>query len=125
MAAGDVRSILRAKYHDWCSARVADRFVTLTPEQIYAIAHGSTGGGGGLAGEPAGEAGENASATGAVAGASSLEDLTYAELVQRVTEVLSRELGLPDFETWSDAYRRNPAAYDAEMLGLWEVAEDA
>ena len=30
--------VLRAKYLDWCSARIADRFLRLTPEEIYKLA---------------------------------------------------------------------------------------
>ena len=29
---------LRAKYLDWCSARLAERFLDLSPEEIYALA---------------------------------------------------------------------------------------
>ena len=36
--------ILRAKYLDWCSARVAEQFLRLTPDQIYELAqHAATG----------------------------------------------------------------------------------
>ena len=36
--------ILRAKYLDWCSARVADRFLALTPDEIYELAEQATRG---------------------------------------------------------------------------------
>lgn len=32
--------MLRAKYFDWCSARVAERFVSLEVQQIYELAEG-------------------------------------------------------------------------------------
>lgn len=32
--------MLRAKYFDWCSARVAERFVSLEVKQIYDLAEG-------------------------------------------------------------------------------------
>ena len=34
--------MLRAKYYDWCSARVAERFVSLEVKQIYALAEGGS-----------------------------------------------------------------------------------
>jgi len=33
------RKFLRAKYLDWCSARVAEHCLALTPDQIYQLAH--------------------------------------------------------------------------------------
>ena len=36
--AGDA-SNLRTKYLDWCSARIADRFLRLPPDEIYDLAH--------------------------------------------------------------------------------------
>lgn len=33
--AGTGERTLRAKYADWCSARLADRFLELTPEEAY------------------------------------------------------------------------------------------
>lgn len=35
---GTGESTLRAKYLDWCSARLAERFLDLSPEEIYALA---------------------------------------------------------------------------------------
>ena len=35
---GSGESTLRAKYLDWCSARLAERFLDLSPEEIYALA---------------------------------------------------------------------------------------
>lgn len=36
---------LRAKYLDWCSARIAERFLDLSPEEIYELAHAVPSGG--------------------------------------------------------------------------------
>ncbi len=94
--------ILRAKYLDWCSARVADRFLALTPDQIYDLAHVS---GSGLS------VGSEDGAHGAV---------SYRELVARVTEVLAARLGLPSYEAWLAEYERSPEQFEAELLGLWK-----
>lgn len=115
MTAGDDLTVLRAKYHDWCSARVADRFLSLSPDEIYSIAHGRAGGGG----ELVDVLDANASASSGSADASSLVELSYPELVERVTLALSRRMGLPDFEEWREAYRTDPARFDEEMMGFW------
>jgi len=116
MRAGDDElSILRSKYHDWCSARVADRFIELSPEQIYELAHS---GGGGAGGRPRGETEASASID---AGAFSLEDAGYSEMVRRVTETLATGMDLPSFEEWAESYRGDPGRYDREMMGLWRA----
>ena len=113
-AGDDDLSVLRSKYHDWCSARVADRFVELTPEEIYELAHARAGGGGEgrMRGVPGASASEDADAF-------SLDEAGYTELVRRVTEVLATTMELPSFDDWAEGYRRDPARYDGEMLGFW------
>lgn len=94
------RSTLRAKYLDWCSARIAERFLELDPEEIYELARPveST------------EAGR----------ASSGEDDSYRVLVQRATELLLERMSLPPFDEWRRSYAADPGRYDAEMLGFWK-----
>ena len=94
---GGVERTLKAKYLDWCSARITERFLALEPEEIYAKAR------------PA----ENAEA-----GRSTSE--SYRVLVQRVTEQLLSRMSLPGFEDWSRSYAADPSRYDAELLGFWE-----
>ena len=111
----DEQAVLRSKYHDWCSARVADRFVALSPEEIYELAHAGgvdESGGGRMHGIPEASASRDA-------GAFSLDEAGYSELVRRVTEVLATSMELPSFEQWVESYRRDPARYDREMLGFW------
>lgn len=93
---------LRAKYLDWCSARVAERFLDLSPEEIYVLA------------SPPGVEGGEPSPTLPPPGTE-----TYRTLVQRATEALLGELSLPPFEEWRVAYGEAPGRYDAEMLGFW------
>lgn len=113
----DDLAVLRSKYHDWCSARVADRFAELSPEEIYQLAHApqevaeAT-----MRGRARGEAEASASRD---ADVFSLGDEGYSELVRRVTEVLATSIDLPSFEEWLDDYRREPERYDQEMLGFW------
>lgn len=111
MRTGDEVTVLRSKYHDWCSARVADRFAELSPEEIYEMAH---------EGGRDVERDVDASASGD-AGAFSLEEAGYSELVRRVTEALAGALELPTFEAWVESYRREPERYEQEMVGFWKV----
>src|SRR5687768_7814714 len=116
---------LRAKYLDWCSARLADHFLALSPDEIYEMAERASHGR-----EPETDA---VVATGA-SGPNELqwqrdgltlripdawrEHQTFRVLVARVTEVLADTL--PSFEEWSAAYEREPERYDDELLGFWK-----
>lgn len=116
MRTGDDLEVLRSKYHDWCSARVADRFAELSPEEIYQLAHGSGVG----AEEPRARMRGLAEASASIdADVVSLEETGYSDLVRRVTEALATTLELPTFEDWAESYRQEPARYDQEMLGFW------
>lgn len=97
--------ILRAKYLDWCSARVAERFLDLSAEEIYALAHGS---------DEEGADGPEALPP--------PDTESYRVLVQRVTEVLLSRITLPEFEEWRKQYAASPGRFDAEMLGFWRTS---
>jgi hypothetical protein len=88
--------VLRAKYHDYCSAQVADLLVYMSPDEIYLLAHRAYR-------EEGGEG-----------------DLSYVEMVRVATDWLSRRVALPPFEVWLDDYRRNPESYEEYFMGLWE-----
>jgi hypothetical protein len=104
---------LRAKYMDWCSARLAERFLDLSPEEIYALAR------------PEGSGDEGGSGPESPSLPSPTDD-SYRSLVQRVTESLLSRTSLPTFEQWAEAYAEAPARFDAELLGFWrEVVEGA
>ncbi len=125
--------VLRAKYLDWCSARVAERFLALTPDEIYQLAEESTHG---------------QAAPGSVVSASSFssqfneadwraaidnavtavaaetahasdERAPFLALVARVTVALADSLELPSFEEWSAAYQEAPGEFDPELIGFW------
>jgi hypothetical protein len=95
--------ILRAKYLDWCSARLDDRFLRLTPEEIFDLA-------------------QEASVADAAEARSSWDSTpeSYRTMVERVTEVLALRLELPPYEQWAAAYEAHPEQFDHELLGLWK-----
>jgi hypothetical protein len=123
--------VLRAKYLDWCSARVADRFLALTPDEIYQLAEAATHG------QP--NSAEPLASLSSFFGSSNPEqvirstlDLSTATreaepfraLVAKVTEVLADRIGLPTFEEWSAAYQESPADFDGDLLGFWREEVD-
>lgn len=93
---GEPEAQLRAKYHDYCSAQVADTLLLLTPDEIFVLAQTA-----------ARESGEE-------------QKLSYDRAVQLATETVSRKLALPSFETWLEHYRADPDRYERYLMGLWE-----
>lgn len=96
------RPELLAKYHDWCSARIADQFLSLSPERIYELAEAT---------EPAPLNPQDPG------------DASYRALVHRVTEALLDAMELPDFEEWRQSYQADPGRYDEELFGFWRRNE--
>jgi hypothetical protein len=108
--AGDER-VLRAKYLDWCSARIAERFLELTPDEIYELAQRAS------REEELVSRGAR-SASGAPVAEADVE--SFRALVARVTGVLASTVPIPPFEDWAVAYRASPASFDHELLGFWK-----
>jgi hypothetical protein len=89
--------ILRAKYLDYCSARVCDVFMELEEERVFELARAAQ--------EKAGVA----------QGA-----LNFQQIATLLVEQLIDDLAIPDFESWAADYQRNPEEYDPYLLGLWK-----
>ncbi len=90
--------VLRAKYLDFCSARVAEALLSLTPDEMYLLAE---------------EAAREARVPHEV-------PLGYDDIVRLATERITRRLDLPTFRAFAEAYRRDPSSFDRELLGLWQ-----
>lgn len=98
---------MRAKYLDWCSAQLADHFLALSPDEIFDLAERASREGGSLTGR-------------SLSASPEPTDLSsYRGLVERVTEVLTRQLDLPDYDEWLDLYRSDPEAVEEQLLGFW------
>jgi hypothetical protein len=93
---------LWTRYVDWCSARVAARFLELSSDQIWALA--------------------NRSRSQRERSSSPPGESPYLELVRQVTLELFAELGLPDYNRWLERYRADPAVFEAEMVGFGRSA---
>jgi hypothetical protein len=97
---GEPLQVLRAKYHDYCSAQVADLLVYMSPDEIYLLAHRAYREGGGEG------------------------DISYMEMVRVATDWLARRIALPPFEIWLEDYREHPDKYQEYFMGLWESDVD-
>ncbi|TVP75597.1 MAG: hypothetical protein EA352_07815 [Gemmatimonadales bacterium] len=95
---GPGEAVLRAKYLDYCSARVAEALLLLSPDEMFVLA------------EEAQRDVEEAS----------LDPLTYDEVMRLATVRISQRLDLPSFGEWSARYRADPARFEGDLLGLWE-----
>jgi len=87
--------VVRAKYLDYCSARVAETLLLMSPDEIFLLAQDASR--------------DDPSAS-----------LSYDDIVQLATGLISRKLDLPRFESWAEAYRSDPTQFEHELLGLWE-----
>lgn len=94
-ATGD--AVLKAKYLDYCSARLSEIFLSLSDERIYALV-------------------EEAAREGRL----DMASLSFDEMVKLLTDKLRESVPLPDYETWAREYREDPERYDPFLLGLWE-----
>lgn len=99
-ARGEPEVVLRAKYHDYCSAQVADTLLLLSPDEIFVMAQ------------------EEAEASGVEA------ELSYDRAVQLATARVFHQLALPSFETWLADYRAHPDRYARYFMGLWQSEAD-
>jgi hypothetical protein len=93
-----VDPVLRAKYLDFCSARVAEALLSLSPDEMFLLAE---------------DAAREASTP-------RPDPLGYEDMVRLATERLSRRLDLPSYKAFREAYRKDPTSFDREMMGLWE-----
>jgi hypothetical protein len=105
--------VLRAKYLDWCSAQVADHFLALSPDEIFELAERAA-----MERAATDDQGIVSRSLSASVADDSLS--SYRTMVERVTEVLTQQLDLPDYDAWLDLYRTDPAGVEAELLGFWK-----
>ena len=99
MADRDGESVLRAKYRDYCSARVADALLSLSPEEVYALAEAE------------------ARASNRIAPSS------HNEAIRLATGRIRDRLELPEYESWAREYVQDPSRFDPYLMGLWKSDE--
>lgn len=94
-----VDSALRARYLDYCSARISEIFLALSDDRIYDIME-----------DAAREAGLEPGKLG------------YRAQVRLVTEKLRESVPLPEMDEWVEEYRQDPEKFEPYLLGLGESA---
>lgn len=99
-ATPEIDPVLRAKYLDYCSARISEIFLSLTDERIYQIM-------------------EDAARESEL----SVGSLGFRSMMKLVTRKLQESVPLPSLEAWAREYSEDPGRYDPLLLGLWKTAE--
>ncbi len=92
-----IDKVLRAKYLDFCSARLTEVFLSLSEERIYRLVE---------------EAAREANLQ--------VGTLNFRTMVRLVTQKLEESVPLPDLETWAREYTADPERFDKHLLGLWK-----
>ena len=92
-----IDEVLRAKYLDFCSARLTEVFLSLSEERIYRLVE---------------EAAREANLQ--------VGTLNFQTMVRLVTQKLEESVPLPDLETWAREYTADPERFDEHLLGLWK-----
>lgn len=94
-------SEIRAKYLEYCSARISEVFLSLSDERTYQFLE-----------EAAVEAGID------------LASLGFQEKMRIVSEKLRDSIPLPAFADWAAEYREHPERFEPILIGLWKEAMD-
>jgi hypothetical protein len=95
-------SELRARYYDWCSARIAERLVQLSPDEIWHRAAMLS------------DAGELFVWQDEQGQAFPPGNTFFSARV--LAHLFAQELDLPTFEDWVDLYRADPGRFQREMI---------
>ena len=99
---------LRLRYLDWCSARVARRFLELSLDEVWLRSDHASSLPGDSRDTPSVSA-ESLAALGRIP--------DYLELVRKTASLLADEMNLPDFSKWREEYLTDPATFDQDLLG--------
>ena len=93
---------LRARYVDYCAARISEVFLSLSDERTYALME---------------EAARDAEIE--------IGSLGFSEMMDLVTERLRMNVPLPSFEDFAREYREDPARFEALLLEPPAPTDDA
>jgi hypothetical protein len=96
-------SELRARYYDWCSARIADELVQLSPDEIWHRAAALS------------EAGELFVWQDEQGGKAYLPGSAFFS-ARVLAHVFAQELKLPSFAEWVELYTADPERFDRETI---------
>jgi hypothetical protein len=99
---------LWSQYVDWCSARIAARFLELSSDQIWELADRQRN-----------RASQGVETMGAPPTDPLRPDSGYVDLVRQVTLDLFAEMNLPDFHAWQAKYvEKGTGTENGDVAGL-------
>ena len=101
LSSDGIDEVLRAKYLDFCSARLTEVFLSLSEERIYRLVE---------------EAAREANLQ--------VGTLNFQTMVRLVTQKLEKSVPLPDLQTWAREYTADPDRFEEHLLGLWKELVD-
>lgn len=78
------------RYVDWCSAKVSEHLLALSPEELWFRAHGREAG-------------------------SAQHPASFSEIVQALSHQVFLELKLPDFGAWRTQYEQDPRPFEDDL----------
>jgi hypothetical protein len=108
MAQDSSEDDLRLRYLDWCSTQVARRFLELSHDEVWLRSHFAAS----LPPRPEAESSQSRGSP-----ATAVERIPgYLDLVRKTALLLARELNLPAYDEWKDAYLEDPAAFSKDIL---------
>lgn len=84
---------MRARYLDYCAARISEVFLSLSDERTYALME---------------EAARDADIE--------IGSLGFSDMMDLVTNRLREDIPLPSFEEFAEEYREHPERFDAMLL---------
>jgi hypothetical protein len=99
---------LRLLYLDWCSTRVAQRFLELSVDEVWLRSQAADS-------QPDPPAETPSPGPGSLQAVDRIPE--YLELVRKTALVLAREMDLPSFSEWQKDYLDDPRLYMSQVLG--------
>ena len=93
---------LRARYLDYCAARISEVFLSLSDERTYQLME---------------EAAREANLE--------IGSLGFSEMMDLVTQRLRKSVPLPEFDTWLSEYEKTPEAFDHAFFEPESLREES
>ena len=97
---------LRRLYLDWCSTQVAKRFLELSLDDVWLRSH--------LAASLPAPDDQHQDPSSSLLAVDRIPG--YLDLVRRTSLLLAREMDLPLFPDWKEAYLKNPQEFADDIL---------
>jgi hypothetical protein len=95
------------RYVDWSATRINRRLLDLSVDELWALAN-----------DRSPTPSPDSTAVPADLLPSQSSPIELLQLVRKATLSIARELNLPPFAVWKEAYARDPDAYERDISGI-------